>query len=470
MDRFPSASCDSDQSVFRPGGTQVRHAGGRASLVAHRLCLQVVGGPSAGESFDIAAPHAVVGSSTACDIVLRDPEVSRRHCVIEVHEGVYRVRDIGSTNGTFLEELRVSDAEIPAGGRLRLGSSELVFKPKKKFVRLERSETTSFGGLVGASAAMRELFGLLERVAPTRLFCVLKGETGTGKEVTARALHQRSPRGSGPFVAVDCGAITESLAESELLGHERGAFTGADRTRPGPFELANGGTVFLDEVGDLPLPIQPKLLRVLERREVKRLGGSRFVDVDVRVIAATHRNLEEMVRKGSFREDLFFRLAEVVVELPPLRERPDDIELLCARMLADEARLGAPGRRLGSDALQVLRAHDWAGNVRELRNVIRRAAALAEGDTLTVSDLRMRGPINLSVSEPDASGALALPEDIWGLPLREAREQWNRRLEAVYVQRLMERMGGDLPRAATEADVHPKSLQRLMRQLGLKTS
>lgn len=451
-------------------GTQVRHADGRVALVAHRLRVQVVAGLDAGTTLDIASPHAVVGTSAGCDIVVRDPEVSRRHCVIEVHDGVYRIRDLDSTNGTYLEDVRVTDAEIPSGGRLRLGSTELVFKPKKKWVRLEPSDTTSFGGLVGTSRAMRELFGLLARVAPTRLFCVLRGDTGTGKEVTARAMHQLSPRATGPFVVVDCAALSESLAESELLGHERGAFTGADRARPSPFEVGHGGTVFLDEVGDLPLAIQPKLLRVLERREIKRLGSSRFIDVDVRVLAATHRDLEAMVARGTFREDLYYRLAEVVVELPALRERPEDIEMLAEHLLLDEVRHGASGRRLSPEATLVLRGHDWPGNVRELRNVIRRAAALAQSEVILPQDLRV-GPAPNSSPVPAGSPAalsVGLPDDLAAMPLKTAREQWNRQLEREYVLRLLERCGGDLSRAASEADVHPKSLQRLMRQLGIK--
>lgn len=451
---------------FRPTGTLVRHAGGRVALVAHRLRVIVVAGPDSGKSFDIDAAHAVVGNSSACDIVVRDPEVSRRHCAIEVHDGAYRVRDLDSTNGTFLEGVRVSDAEVPSGGRLRLGSSELVFSPKKKFVRLEPSPSDTFAGLVGTSPAMRELFGLLNRVAPTRLFCVLRGETGTGKEVTARAVHQLSPRSAGPFVVVDCASITESLAEAELLGHERGAFTGADRSRPGPFEVASGGTVFLDEVGDLPLSAQPKLLRVLERREIKRLGASKFVDVDVRVIAATHRDLESMVRSGAFREDLYFRLAEVVAELPPLRDRRDDIAPLTERLLVDETKHGAPGRRLSPDALALLQTHDWPGNVRELRNVIRRAAALASSEVIVARDLQLvpRADAVAHVPTADPSG---LSDDLAAMPLKSAREVWNRALERAYVLRVLERTGGDVPRAAHEAGIHLKSFQRLMRQLGI---
>jgi transcriptional regulator with GAF, ATPase, and Fis domain len=459
--------------TFRAGGTQVRRSGGKVTLVSHRLRVQVVEGPETGRTFDIAAPHAVVGTSSVCDIIIRDPEVSRRHCVIEVQQGAYQIRDLGSTNGTFLEDVRVADAEIPAGGRVRIGSTQLLFKPKKKWLRLEPSDATEFGGLVGTSEAMRSLFGLLARVAPTGLFCVLHGETGTGKELTARALHQHSPRASAPFVVVDCAAISENLAESELLGHERGAFTGADRARPSPFELADGGTVFLDEVGDLPLSIQPKLLRVLERREIKRLGASQFVDVDVRVIAATHRDLEAMVTKGTFREDLYYRLAEVVVDLPPLRERPEDIEPLAEHLLKDEVRHGSAGRRLSREAVNVLRRHAWPGNIRELRNVIRRAAALAQSEAILVGDLRV-GPVpQADVRAPGgvpSAPTLGLPRELSVLPLREARERWNRELERAYVDQLLDRCGGNFERAAAEAGVHLKSLQRLTRQLGMRQS
>jgi transcriptional regulator with GAF, ATPase, and Fis domain len=267
---------------------------------------------------------------------------------------------------------------------------------------------------------------------------------------------------------VDCAAVSASLVEAELFGHERGAFTGADRARPGAFELATGGTLLLDEVGELPLELQPKLLRALEHREVKRLGAGQVTDVDVRVVAATHRDLLRMVGAGTFREDLYYRLAEVVVEIPPLKSRLEDIEPVARALLAAEA--PATGALdLSPDALDHLARRSWPGNVRELRNTLRRAAALASGSCLTAADLELG-------ARPAHRDAPALPNSpepmvdpaFWSLPLREAREGWNRRLDHEYLTRLLARVGGDEERAAVESGLHVKSLQRLLRQHGLR--
>jgi transcriptional regulator with GAF, ATPase, and Fis domain len=302
---------------------------------------------------------------------------------------------------------------------------------------------------------------MLERLAATRLSVVLSGETGTGKELAARALHAASECKGGPFVVVDCGALPESLAESELFGHEKGAFTGADRARAGAFELASSGTIFLDEIGELSLDLQPKLLRAIERREVKRLGAGQPIDVDVRVVCATHRSLTEMMAAGRFRQDLYYRIAEVILELPPLRERTDDVVLIAERMLADEGR--QLGRKLvwRPDALTALAAHSFPGNVRELRNVVRRAAALAEGSEVGLQELAL-APAAVGAS-PSVGAELVDPS----LTLKVARERWSATLERDYLTRLLAGVGGDLERAAQIAEIHPKSLQRLLRQHGI---
>jgi DNA-binding NtrC family response regulator len=317
---------------------------------------------------------------------------------------------------------------------------------------------------------MRSVFGVLERIGPTRLSCVLLGETGTGKELAARGLHASSEQARGPFVVFDCGAVSESLAGAELFGHERGAFTGADRARSGAFELADGGTLFLDEIGDLPLSLQPKLLRAIERREIKRLGAEQPVDVDVRVISATHRHLKQAVEAGSFRQDLYYRLAEVEVDMPPLREHLDDVSLLVEQILSEEARYGAKVRRLSGAALQRLQAERWPGHVRELRNVIRRAVALAPGELLDVDGLGLRGLPAASAADTTSSTVVdgALPDELASLDLRSARERWNAEFERRYLAQLLERCEGDERRAATECGVHLKSLQRLLRQHGLR--
>jgi len=263
---------------------------------------------------------------------------------------------------------------------------------------------------------------------------------------------------------VDCGAISTNLVESELFGHERGAFTGAEKQRAGAFEMADGGTIFLDEIGELPLELQPKLLRVLERREVKRLGANRVSSVNVRVIAATHRNLVQWVQEGKFREDLYYRLAEVVVPLPALRDRIDDIPVIANHLLKAEH---SDGITLAPDALRSLMERDWPGNVRELRNVIRRAAALSSGEHILGEDLRLMEAPN-PVSEPPTGTPLLEVGD--ELPIKEAREQWVAPMEREYLMRLVKRCHGDLERASVEAGIHRKSLERLLRQHGIKAA
>jgi len=457
-------------SDFAPGGTQVRHEGGRASLVAHRLRLAAVEGPDQGSSWDVPKPRAVVGSAPTCDVVLRDPQVSRQHCEISVRDDGYVLRDLDSTNGTFSGEVRVVEGIIAPGSQLGLGSTVLLFEPRKKWVRLSQSQTQAFGGLIGGSAVMRSVFGALERIGPTRLSVVLRGETGTGKELAARGLHAVSARARGPFVVFDCAAVTEHLVAAELFGHERGAFTGADRARAGAFELADGGTLFLDEMGDLPLTLQPQLLRVLERREIKRLGAEQPLDVDVRVVCATHHNLEQLVAKGGFRDDLYFRLAEVEVKLPPLREHLEDVPLLVERILAEEARHGSKVQRLSAAAMELLQSRTWPGNVRELRNVVRRAVALAAGEVVEVEHLGHATGRTADVTSPGLSSSVGgnLPDELAALELRAAREQWNAEFERRYLARVLARCNGDEQRAAEASGVHLKSFQRLLRQHGLR--
>ncbi|MFO0674876.1 MAG: sigma-54-dependent Fis family transcriptional regulator [Polyangiaceae bacterium] len=282
------------------------------------VTLVVVDGPSRGKRATVKKGVAKIGSSEACDLALDDRAVSRLHFEIALGARALKLRDLGSTNGTWVKGLRIVEAEIPAGTMVELGGSA---------VRIERdgdalpmplaSARESFGALLGKSVAMRQVYAVLERVAPSDATVLLRGETGTGKEVAARSIHDASPRKTGPFVAVDCGAIPENLFESELFGHAKGAFTGANADRPGVFEEASGGTLFLDEIGELPASLQPKLLRALETRTVRRVGTNVERPVDVRVVAATNRPLEQAVNEGTFREDLYYRLCVVEVALPP---------------------------------------------------------------------------------------------------------------------------------------------------------
>ncbi|HEX2091229.1 MAG TPA: sigma-54 dependent transcriptional regulator [Longimicrobiaceae bacterium] len=316
-------------------------------------------------------------------------------------------------------------------------------------------------GLLGRSPALREVARVVRRAAPTDATVLITGESGTGKEVVARAIHGESRRRGGPFVALNCSALPGELVESELFGHLKGAFTGADRDREGRFEAAGGGTLFLDEVGDLAPPAQAKLLRALEERQVTRVGANRPVAVDVRVVAATHQPLEQRVAEGSFREDLLYRLRVIHLHLPPLRERREDIPALAAHFLAEmAARHHLPPRELSERARLSLLAYDWPGNVRELRNALERATVLVEGERIEPGDL----PPQVA----GASGTLR-PVDaaLAGLPFVEARERAVEAWERAFLEAALERSGGNVSAAARALGLHRQSLQKKLRQLGM---
>ncbi|MCB9667806.1 MAG: sigma 54-dependent Fis family transcriptional regulator [Myxococcales bacterium] len=478
-------------------GTQVRDDGKGPVLVSHRQRVVVVDGPDKGREAEAVAPRLTIGSGANNTLVLTDAAVSRHHCEIAVRDERYLLRDLGSTNGTRLGDTPVLEAYLSPGSRIRIGYTEILFEPRKKWERVSEPDEDNFGSLYGTSHKMRSIFGLLAKVAPTDLSVVISGETGTGKELAARAVHDKSTRAKGPFVVVDCGAMSANLVESELFGHEKGAFTGAERARVGAFEFANNGTIFLDEIGELPLDLQPKLLRVLERREIKRLGASKPVEVNVRVITATHRDLGAMIRAGRFREDIYYRLAEVMVEMPALRDRREDIPLLVKQLLRENTEKWGDIRDIDEEALRYLVERPWPGNVRELRNVIRRAATLASGSMLRRTDLsappgarsstvRPLGPGSLRPSSRGSAypvmsgdpyarkGAMSPPpvprELAEGLSIKEARERWLAPMEREYLIRLVRHCEGDLDRAAKEAGLHRKSLERLLRQRGIKAA
>ncbi|HZU82010.1 MAG TPA: sigma 54-interacting transcriptional regulator [Polyangiaceae bacterium] len=396
-----------------------------------------------------------VGKATDNDLVLADDTVSRHHCELtRANDGVH-VRDLGSTNGTRVQGARVSEAIVQPGTVLKVGEVELALRPALRNVEVMPSDKTWFGAAIGRSLSMRSIFGVLERIAPTDATVLLEGETGTGKDVLARAIWTESARAQGPFVVVDCGAVSYSLLESELFGHERGAFTGAVAARQGAFELADGGTVFLDEIGELPLDVQPKLLRVLETREFRRVGGNKTLKANVRVIAATKRNLQREVQAGKFREDLYFRLAVVPIVVPPLRARREDVPPLVQHILkASGANLA-----VSDETMQGLAAHDWPGNVRELRNVLERAVYLA----------RATGQSELTLVSLPTSGA---PADVFqfevGKSYRDTRAKFDAEFERRYVKWLLGRHGGNVSAAAREAKMDRKHLHDMAKKHGLR--
>lgn len=321
-------------------------------------------------------------------------------------------------------------------------------------------EEDAFHALVGRSPPMRGVYRLLEKAAAVDATVLLTGETGTGKELAARAVHYHSQRRERRFVPVNCGALPAELVESELFGHARGAFTGAATAKAGLFEEAQGGTLFLDEVGELPLPAQVKLNRALQEKEIRRVGDTRPIPVDVRVIAATHRNLREEAREGRFREDLFYRLNVFAITLPPLRDRLEDVPLLAGHFLAKHARaLRRTLRGFSPEALRTLAAQRWPGNVRELENVVERAVAVAGGDVVAPEDL----PPDLAPRPPAAAGVRA------ALPYRDAVAEARDRVSRDYLVALMTEFGGNVTRAAERAGVERESLHRLLRRYGLRS-
>jgi DNA-binding NtrC family response regulator len=440
-----------------------------ADDLATAFRLTVTRGPDSGDVHVVegaAAIPTLIGTSAACVVRLRDPEVSRRHASVEVYEGRLRIRDLGSVNGTYVNGVRVVEALLAGGEDVELGSSsirlEVIAEPKAHAI----SSETGFGGVVGASIAMRRLYPVCHRIAQSDVPLVIEGETGTGKEVMAEAIHELSPRGpKGPFVVFDCAAAPPTLIESALFGYEKGAFTGAVAARPGVFEEADGGTLLIDEIGDLDTSLQSRLLRAIQKSETRRLGGSKWIKVNVRVIAATRRDLDKEVQEGRFRDDLFFRLAVARIVLPPLRDRTEDIEALARHFWGLSG--GSP------DAFPVhllarFANHPWPGNVRELQNTVARLVALgelAESSSLFLQQLARAAPASGGVaagSEADASGGDFIHRVVGqSLTLAEAREQVVREFERQYVAHLLEQHGGDAAKAAAASGIGERYLRTI---------
>ncbi|MBK8942561.1 MAG: sigma 54-interacting transcriptional regulator [Polyangiaceae bacterium] len=398
-----------------------------------------------------------IGASPSCDVVLDDPEVSRIHCEIRSRGTAWELVDLGSLNGTFADGLRIRDADLPERDVVvSLGSSSLRVRAGAAKPSEGSAHTTLgpvvFGRLYGASQPMRRLFARVERIASTETDVLIEGESGTGKELVTAEIVSRSKRAKAPLIIVDCGALAPSLVESELFGHKKGAFTGADRDRAGAFELADGGTVFLDEIGELPLALQPKLLRALAAREIRRLGETTTRTVDVRVIAATNRRLEVEVNQGRFREDLYFRLSVIRVDVPSLRERLEDIPLLVGSFLQqlDAAHLL---ERFTPELFAELRGHTWPGNVRELKNWVERYAILEERDLPQPS----KAPV----------GEGAPPIDL-ALSYSEAKAQVILDFERRYLSQILEAAGGNVSKAARIARMDRMHFHKLVQRHDLR--
>ncbi len=411
-----------------------------------------------------------VGAARDNDLVLPDDTVSRHHCELVREARGILVRDLGSTNHTRVGQAVVREAVVEVGTTLSVGGVDLMLQSEASPASVPPSEASSFGAALGPSLVMRRIFGVLERIAPTDASVLLEGETGTGKDVLARAIHDRSARKSEPFVVVDCGAVSYNLIESELFGHERGAFTGAVAARQGAFELAGKGTLFLDEIGELPLDVQPKLLRVLESGDFRRVGGNRPLSNQARVVAATKRNLKEEVSRGKFREDLYFRLSVVPITVPPLRQHREDIPALVQHFLdISRKREGENGRPISVSAgtLASLSAHDWPGNVRELRNVLDRAVYLARATG--EQDLRLVDlPVSAVAQGNAGSEGLVTGDFDPTHSYRDARAAFEAEFERRYVTWLLERHEGNVSAAARDARMDRKYLSDLAKKHGIR--
>ena len=464
--------------------------------------LVVLAGPRCGETISIDA-SATIGRDVGNQLCIPDHLISRRHCAVELADGECTLRDLGSSNGTYVNGMPVRERHLAHGDRIRAGDSVLLFlqadaggnapasadtaddrtrvlapvdtaAPPTSEARRDAAGRDDAAGpgldapdrivaevlagrialqahdMVGDSPAMRAVFDSIRKVAPRDSTVLISGETGTGKELAARAVHQNSGRASRPFVAVNCAALTESLLESELFGHEKGAFTGAVVTKKGKFEVADGGTIFLDEIGELAPALQAKLLRALQHHEFERVGGTRPIKVNVRVIAATNQDLQAAVSAGRFRQDLWYRLNVVGITMPPLRARRADIPMLAAHFVAKYSRGRAV--ELSSDAVEALRAYDWPGNVRELENAIERSVVLGGCNKIVADDLPEAVLVSSAARPPD------------GAAYHQAVLDVKRRL----ILEAIERAGGNYTAAARLLGINPTYLHRLVNNLNLR--
>jgi len=423
-----------------------------------KLRVTVTRGPDTGTYVETPGTPVRIGTSSENDLVLTDDTVSRRHAELTPTPLGMRVRDVESTNGILLGGLRLKDAFVAGDFQVALGETWIAVNWLSETVDREQLQTDRFGDVLGRAPAMRELFADLERIAPTDVTLLLEGETGTGKDLIAESVHAQGGRSSGPFVVFDCGAVAPNMVESELFGHERGAFTGAHTQHTGVFEQADGGTLFIDEIGELPLELQPKLLRALEKREIRRIGGRQTIGVDARIIAATNRNLRAEIQRGHFRQDLYFRLAAAHVVVPPLRDRMEDLELLVEHFLNMERPVRALAE-VPAHVWEMFKNHRWPGNVRELRNAVQRLAV--------TPDRPLHQDPTHSSDPGQRSAQPTWLRDGSVVPLRVARREASDDFELSYLTFVLDRAQGNVTRAAALAEVSRQMMQKLMRKHGM---
>ncbi len=434
---FPTDTMTWEPTLDLPAPGATRVGTGKYELV-------VTNGPDEGNRMPLSQGILKVGRSAHANLVLSDKTVSNIHLELESGATGVHIRDMGSTNGTLVDGQRIQSLVVDVGSEIQVGNSSLKVFLEEETVPLS---PPSLGRLVGKCPKMQEVYQWIKKGAKSSVSILIQGETGCGKELVAREVHRLSDRSAGPFITIDCSAIPKDLIESELFGHEKGSFTGASNQRQGAFELAEGGTIFLDEIGELPIEMQPKLLRVLEEKHFKRIGGSKQMDSDFRVVAATNRWLDQEVIKGNFRQDLYFRLYVIPIFLPPLRERKDDIPLLAQHFLKGKS------IHLPQPTLDKLTEHDWPGNVRELRNALERGVVMMEGVTLRTDDLlflgnsKKKGSAMLSVESEDFSPPASLEE-----------------IEKQVIQRSLKIHKGDKKAVATELGIALSTLYEKIRR------
>jgi transcriptional regulator with GAF, ATPase, and Fis domain len=436
----------------------------RNRILVQKCKLLAVSGPLKSREFVVKSDTFTIGSGRSNDLMLEDSTVSRRHCEIQLSPEGYSIRDLGSTNGTYVQGVRIKSAFLDEGTEFQLGSTRLVFCPMQEMMEYKLSKAEAFGSLLGRSVPMRRVFHIAERYAKTDSTIMIEGETGTGKEILAEEIHRHSNRKDKPFIVIDCASLAKDLVASELFGHGKGAFTGAITDRVGAFEHADGGTVFLDEIGDLSPELQPQLLRVLEKREVKRVGTNTVRKINVRIISATNKKLQNEVNVGNFREDLYFRLSVINIELPPLRKRKDDIAMLAEAFLTEFLGAGAPLEMANVDeAARAFRNHDWPGNVRELRNLVE-IASHSEEEPIDLAAFLYLGRSRRPQSDNSSSRFTA------DRPFKVVKQELIQEFEMHYIADLLKRHDDNVSQAARHADIERAYLQRLIRKYGLRDS
>jgi DNA-binding NtrC family response regulator len=469
--------------------------------------LEVLDGEAAGRRFSSDRPNVRMGADPMCDCVLRDPTVSRNHAELRARGiGGVTLVDLNSTNGTYLDDdSRVDQAVLEDGQIFRLGRTRIRYTERFEKVLIPQTERTRYDNIVGQSPGIRQIFSILDRVSPSELSVVIEGETGTGKEVIAKAIHDHSLRSDGPFVVFDCSAFPPSLLESQLFGHEKGAFTGAVGRHRGVFERADGGTLFFDELGEMEIEFQAKFLRALETGTIRRVGAEKTMKVDVRIVAATNRNLQQMVANKKFRSDLFYRLAQVRFLLPALRDRVEDILPLVEHFLELQAERSGRRPTLEPEALQVLEGYSWPGNIRELRNAIEKAVAMSTEGVITAeyfaqevaaqaaSHAMMHGgspslaePTMPSVTPPAMPGVTAstanlgdqkfarvtaplVDEEGAVLPFKDVKEEVISAFERQYIELLLDSTRMNISKAARRAGIDRRHFYRLLKKHEIDT-